>query len=704
MSRAHNLAALGGYLAISIILVGLPLLPNPAWYHVGFFSDPSVMIWCMEWWPHAILHLRNPFITKAIWAPGGYNLLWATSMPALALLFSPVTLLFGPVVSYNAASLVAPAMASWGGFFLCRRLTRNFLAAFAGGLLFGFSPYQYAHVIGGHPLLTFGFFPPVCVLLVMLLVDGEITDRRFAVLLATSLVIQCLISTEVLATMTLFGASALLLAIAMLRTYSRRLLAAIIPIGSAYVAAAIVLSPFWYYAFLRGSPPKEPIFPATLFSSDLLNFVIPARLTLINGFGAQAVASRFAGNIWENGSYLSIPLLAVGAIWLWRHRRASQAQLLGSILLIVLVSSLGPMLQIERCPIMRLPWILATKLPLIRHALPARLANYAFLILAIIFASWLSEPFAFKRALGAATLVALFPRPASLLPKSTYNTPAFFTDGMYGEYLRPDENVLILPFGRSGPSMAWQAESSMYFRMTGGYIGLTPRDFLRWPIASTLLYSIQTPDQIAQMKAFAAWFQIGAVIVADAAKRPARELPAAFGITPLKIGGVSLYRLAETGEKPTVAEIERFQRAAAQRWFLDMLCTARRFVNDGRELASLDPSRAYALGLLPHSDWADDLDFLIAGLPHSAYNGLWIGPGAAGTIAVGVPASGDAARALADGYRNDAAAILYPYPHPYSDAVAADDTVRFMLMDLRPAAFGRCDSASANWLSRSTPR
>jgi len=691
---------------VSVALFGLPVIAHLNRFHIGFFSDPAMMIWYMAWWPHAIGHRLNPFITKAVWAPAGYNLTWATSMPALAIAFAPVTIAFGPVVSYNIASLLAPAISGWTAFLLCRHLTRNSGGAFAGGLIYGFSPYEAAHVIGGHPVLTFNFVPPLCVLLVVMLVKAEIASRRFILAFALALAIQCLISTEVLATMTLFGATAFVAAVVLMPQSRRDLIAACGPIALAYAGAAIILLPFLYYAFAKGGAPKDPIFPAALFSADLLSFIVPGRFMLVQQFGAAAVAARFTGNLWENGSYLSIPLLAVAGLWLWRRRRRAEARLLALVLLVVLVAALGPVLQVERRRIMILPWALAGRIPLIQHALPVRFANYAFLILAIIFSNWLSEPgFTFKKALAGGTLVALFPAPTLFLPKSTYDTPAFFADGLYRNYLQRDENVLIIPFGRSGPSMAWQAQSGMYFRMTGGHLSTMPEEFRRWPIVNALVTAIPLPDPAAQLKAFAAAHQVDAIVVADSARQAARELPMALGIRPLKIGGVSLYRLSRNpAAAPGVAEIEGFQKAAAQEWFLGMLCAAQRFIDGGGDLASLNPRKAYNLGLLPDSDWGDDLDFVVAGLPHGAYNGLWAGPGTGGTIAVGVPAGGAAARALVSRYGADAAGILYPYPSSYSAGAPFDDSIHFLLMTLRRSALRHCQSVSPKWWSSTAIR
>ncbi len=224
-----------------------------------------MMMWFIAWWPYAIGHHLNPFITYAVWPSTGYNLTWATSMPAVAFFLAPVTAAFGVVAAYNVAALMAPALSGWAAYLLCRRLTRNFSSAFVGGLIYGFSPYQVAHVLGGHLVLTLSFIPPICVLLVLLLVIDEITYLRFTVFFGLALVIQCLISTEILATMTVFGGAGLLAAVVLLPASRPRLIAASALIALAYVGAAITLSPFLYYAFVKGSPPRELIFPPSFF-------------------------------------------------------------------------------------------------------------------------------------------------------------------------------------------------------------------------------------------------------------------------------------------------------------------------------------------------------------------------------------------------------------------------------------------------------
>src|SRR5947209_8337862 len=112
------------YVGISIAFFGPPVLG-----HIGSkivargATDPEIFMWTLGWWPHAILHGENPLFTHAIFAPYGYNMGWATAIAGPALLMSPVTLAFGPVVSFNVTALLAPGVAAWTAFLLCRHVT-----------------------------------------------------------------------------------------------------------------------------------------------------------------------------------------------------------------------------------------------------------------------------------------------------------------------------------------------------------------------------------------------------------------------------------------------------------------------------------------------------------------------------------------------------------------------------------------------------
>src|SRR6266566_3328925 len=104
--------ALALYLGASVLLFGLPLLGHLSSRLMGssIYPDSRFFVWAMRWWPHAVGHGLNPIWTRAVWAPGGYNLAWATGAPGPSLLMTPITLTAGPVVAYNVMGILAPAL------------------------------------------------------------------------------------------------------------------------------------------------------------------------------------------------------------------------------------------------------------------------------------------------------------------------------------------------------------------------------------------------------------------------------------------------------------------------------------------------------------------------------------------------------------------------------------------------------------------
>ncbi len=175
--RKRDLLVLASFAFISFAYFGWRLLPHPGRAILGTGADPQIFVWSFAWWPHAILGLTNPFVTHALYAPVGANLLWATSVPGLALAFAPLTILFGPVASYNVAALLLPALAAWCAYLLCLHLTRSLWASLVGGYLFGFSSFVLGHQLEGHLNLTAVFLVPLVALVVVRFVEGELSRR-----------------------------------------------------------------------------------------------------------------------------------------------------------------------------------------------------------------------------------------------------------------------------------------------------------------------------------------------------------------------------------------------------------------------------------------------------------------------------------------------------------------------------------------------
>src|SRR6266516_4157783 len=141
--RGQGLAALLLYAAIAIGLYVPPVIGRFSSSYVGVGrSDSKLYMWSLAWMPYALAHGLNPLSTNLVWAPGGVNLAWVTTLPAPAFAMIPVTKLFGTLVSYNVLLLAAPTLAGWGGYLVCNRVTHKFWPSVFGGYLFGFSTYM----------------------------------------------------------------------------------------------------------------------------------------------------------------------------------------------------------------------------------------------------------------------------------------------------------------------------------------------------------------------------------------------------------------------------------------------------------------------------------------------------------------------------------------------------------------------------------
>ena len=121
------------------------------------WGDPTIYIWSLAWWPHALLHGLNPFVTNALFVPDRVDLARPfDAAPLAGIVAMPITLLFGPIVSYNLLMLASPMLAAFFAFFLCRYITRNFVSSLFGGYVFGFSTYMLGHMLGHlHLVLIF---------------------------------------------------------------------------------------------------------------------------------------------------------------------------------------------------------------------------------------------------------------------------------------------------------------------------------------------------------------------------------------------------------------------------------------------------------------------------------------------------------------------------------------------------------------------
>jgi hypothetical protein len=550
MSRRgwKSLAALAAYCLVSFLFFGLPIASHPERIVVGSDFDPETVIWCLAWWPHALLHGENPIVTHAVWAPTGYDLAWTTPIPVMALALAPLTALAGPVVSYNAMSILLPALSAWTAFLLCRYVTRRFWPSVAGGYVFGFSTYTLGQE-QGHPNLVAVFVVPLVALVVLRYLDGELGRRRLALYLGLLLAAQAGITTEILATLTLAFAISWALAFWLVPTRRERLRSLLVPTAAGYGIAALLASPLLYYVLTDFN--SGALGPTAEFVTDPVNLVVPTVITAVGGAAATGISVHFPPNILEQTSYLGLPLLAIVALFFLRRRRDPSGRFLLVGFGLAIFAAFGSWLHVYGTRIVPLPWVAVAHLPVFNNIYTVRLMLYAFLAGAVIVALWAASGARrwLRIALPVLAAISLAPSLGHHHWDAKLAVPAFIADRDYKRCLARGENVIAIPYAYMGNSILWQALSGFWFHLAGGSLGDQPQ-----PFGGTVVVRL-THDDVRQGDAdtvlqFARQRDVGAILVDPSDPYPWSSVLAELG-KPTAVGGLLLYRVGRDGVSPS---------------------------------------------------------------------------------------------------------------------------------------------------------
>ncbi|MGH7814746.1 MAG: hypothetical protein ACREQI_12180 [Candidatus Binataceae bacterium] len=621
-------------------------------------------------------------MTDSLWSPIGINLTWTTSIPLPSLAAWPITALFGPIAALNFLTLLAPPLAAWSAFLLCRHLSKSWWPSLLGGYLFGFSECLLIENFLSHPQIALVFLVPLAALAAALAIEGKIGANRLIPALAAILAAQFLISTEMFATMTMFGAMALFLGwlVSPAIATARRIHTVALWILCAYVAAAVILSPYIYWLFAFGAPRGE-VWPgsAVRFSANLLLFVLPYPASEVGQFPPfSTMWGRFlyAGTAL-NPSYIGLPSLAIAAVYARRQWRTALGKVLIGSFVVVSVLALGSRLHVGRWSGLELPGTPLMALPFIDKAFPIRFLIYGFLCLAIAVSIWFASNRIDSRVnavIAAAVVLFTLPQLSLSVQTRSDSSPEFFRHGLYRHYLKADENVLVLPAAAPGDGMLWQAETEMYFRMAGGNTGLYPVEFDGWPIFQAFHRNVYLPDAAGQLGAFMADHKVDAAVVADNTPGAAfwEMLLPNFSAAKQEAGGVTIYRLlpaALTSYRGVTAA--QMRRRAAMAAIDSLLLAGGRWLAAGRNLAQLTPFQAlqhgglkaaWCVGPSIHGRTAADL-----AIPDKAAH-LFCGVALGGTpdgrnALVGIYGSYSDLKPAIVRYGKSARHIYFPYPH-----------------------------------------
>jgi hypothetical protein len=499
--RGSAAAALVIYTALAVAMLSSTWV-HPATWSVGVPGDAQEFVWFLSWPPFAVTHGDNPLFTNYIDYPGGVNLMWNGSVLLPAVLLGPLTNLGGSILAYNVLVTAALALSAWTAFLLIRRFVSSHLAAAAGGLLYGFSPFMTAHSLG-HAHLTLAFIPP---LLLLLLDEIVRVQRRRALvsglLLGLAAAAQLFIGEEVLAMTAVICFLLICVAVGLRKDLVRLHLnhaVRALAIAAAVFGALSVFPVAFQFAgpqHLRGA-----VHAPNTYISDALSFFVPTKLELAAPSPATAISDRFLGGPVEANSYVGIVLallLAFIAVRYWSRLEVRLATL-GSVLIAILsmgitihfagrasslpVFTLGlvfPLLQRYLPGRLMLfltffGWLGLARLPVLANILPGRLMLFFYLLAGLLIAVWLDDLKGWQpqsRKLGwvamAVALVLLLP--ALPYPSTPESVPAFFT-GTSVSRIPAGSVALVIPYSAAGDAraMVWQAQAGLRFRIPEGY-------------------------------------------------------------------------------------------------------------------------------------------------------------------------------------------------------------------------------------------
>ncbi len=477
-----TIVTVGIYTVIAVVAFWHAWSADPNAFALSGGGDQATSMWFLTWVPYAVLHGHNPLFSNYANYPYGINLVANTSTLPLGLAAAPVTLLFGQVVSFNLLGTLAPVASAAAAYALVRRFTSWRPAAFAGGLLYGFSPYMVAQGIG-HLNLVFVPLPP---LIFLLLHDLVVRQRGQPVwrgaVLGLLVVVQFFISSEVLLGTIVIGAAGVLVAAMFARNKVRdRFRYAVIALTSAALVALVFLAyPVWFLFAGPGHVVGPIQAHPQVYRADLLGPILPDSVQHFAPATFARIADHFAGNGSENGSYLGLPLvvvIAVGVIALWRVR---VVRVTGILCAFAFVLSLGSRLMVHnRMTGIPMPEGIFDKLPLLKNALPVRFSLYVALcgavILGVVLERLRGARFGRHRAASLAVpalvAVAVF---LPLIPAWPYvmqptGVPSYFTSKA-ADAIPPDTVALVYPFPDASFAnpQNWQASTFLRFKLPGG--------------------------------------------------------------------------------------------------------------------------------------------------------------------------------------------------------------------------------------------
>ena len=346
------------FIVFGIYLLLTVLITWPAIGRLGveipdLLGDGYVHLWTFDWLKRSFAAGTDPLFTSQLFFPVGaslanHNIAWFHF-----LLWLPLQALVGGSAAFTVVFLINYPLTALTTFLLVRRVTGSAAAAFIGGLVAGFWPYNISH--HSHPNLIAIWWVP----LILMALEDLFAHRRYRYAVLVGVLVGLLGITR----WQLLIISGILLGMALLwhlahcpRRYWPRVF---LLLSVAGLIATLLMTPFFLpvlrYQATRGNPEELLVSDEEAYGSDLASYLLPSRYHPLWGPTVMRFIGRFAGNaVYVRFiGFVTLLLALLGAVAQWR-----KALFWTIAALIYFIISLGSPLYVLGRPYWTMPYSL----------------------------------------------------------------------------------------------------------------------------------------------------------------------------------------------------------------------------------------------------------------------------------------------------------------------------------------------------------
>jgi hypothetical protein len=439
-------------------------------------SDPTLFEWMLAHAARSVTHLENPLLSTRMSTPSGLNIMANTSILGLGIPLTPITVVWGPSVSYLIVITfgLAATAAAWY-FVLSRHVTQSRLAASVGAAFCAFCPGMLSQA-GGHPHILVQFLVPLIIWRVLRLRE-TIRPVRDGLVLGVLIAAQVFIGEEILFITAMVCAVCVAGYCVFRGADARRSWRPFLTGLGVAALLALLLVAYPLFVQLFGPQHYRHVPQIDTYGADLLSCVAYSPLTI---GGDPTAEIHLARNHTELNAFFGYPLLVLIVAAMWWQRRHLAVRLAAVVAVVFGLLSLGHDILIDgKYTGIPGPWRLFARQPLFESVVTTRFALVVAAAIGVTLSVAIEQILRINQrrtltllASGACLVVALAPLTPRQLPATTaMQVPDALAGGAWRRYVNGDEAVMPVPPTREATValMSWSARERLGFRVTHGY-------------------------------------------------------------------------------------------------------------------------------------------------------------------------------------------------------------------------------------------